>query len=250
MDSSSVTRLMSFQDFGTETRQGNRGYVGQEAIRAIGESLQNYQSNGHMLKQKIITLRRRTVTKADKSTLESQVRSMKDMENFIRGSLEKELRRAEALAKGEGQQARVALVKLQKDYERVRDGIQGVIRDAYAVEISEEELHIQGAASVAGNGGVGSGNQTVFQQPRLIQAMQGREVDEALMQERERDIKQINQDLVLVKEMFQDMAELVDSQASAITEIADKTEASHERAKAGLTQVQQAAGHQPGCSIC
>ena len=33
--------------------------------------------------------------------------------------------------------------------------------------------------------------------------MQGREVDEALMQERERDIKQINQDLVLVKEMFQ-----------------------------------------------
>ena len=46
------------------------------------------------------------------------------------------------------------------------------------------------------------------------------------------------------------MAELVDSQASAITEIADKTEASHERAKAGLTQVQQAAGHQPGCNIC
>ena len=34
---------MSFQDIGTETRQGNRGYVGQEAIRAIGESLQNYQ---------------------------------------------------------------------------------------------------------------------------------------------------------------------------------------------------------------
>ena len=32
--------------------------------------------------------------------------------------------------------------------------------------------------------------------------MQGREVDEAIMQERERDIKQINEDLVLVKEMF------------------------------------------------
>ena len=32
--------------------------------------------------------------------------------------------------------------------------------------------------------------------------MQGREVDEALMEERERDIKQINEDLVLVKEMF------------------------------------------------
>lgn len=174
---------------------------------------------------------------------------MKDMENFIKGSLDKELRRAEALAKGEGQQARVALVKLQKDFERARSGIQGVMRDAQSVEISEEELHIQGAASVAGAEGGGS-NQTVSTQPRLIQAMQGREVDEALMEERERDIKQINEDLVLVKEMFKDMAELVDSQASAITEIADKTEASHERAKAGLTQVQQAAGHQPGCNIC
>lgn len=240
---------MSFQDIGSESRPGNRGYVGQEAIRSIGESLQNYQSNGHLLKQKIITLRRRNVTRNDKSALDSQIRSMKDMENFIKGSLDKELRRAEALAKGEGQQARVALVKLQKDFERARSGIQGVMRDAQSVEISEEELHIQGAASVAGAEGGGS-NQTVSTQPRLIQAMQGREVDEALMEERERDIKQINEDLVLVKEMFKDMAELVDSQASAITEIADKTEASHERAKAGLTQVQQAAGHQPGCNIC
>jgi len=40
------------------------------------------------------------------------------------------------------------------------------------------------------------------QHPRLIQAMQGREVDEAIMAERERDILKINQDLVLVKEMF------------------------------------------------
>ena len=42
-----------------------------------------------------------------------------------------------ALAKGEGQQARVALVKLQKDFERARSGIQGVMRDAQSVEISE-----------------------------------------------------------------------------------------------------------------
>lgn len=244
---------MSFQDIGGETRQSERGYVGQEAIKSVGEALQNYQSSGNTLKQKIITLRRRPVTRTDKSALDTQVRSMKDMENFIKGSLDKELRRAEALAKGEGQQAKVALVKLQKDFERVRGGVQGVMRDAQAVEIAEEELHIQGSASIAGatsGGALGVGNQASSAQPRLVQAMQGKEVDEALMQERERDIQQINQDLVLVKEMFQDMAELVDSQSSAITEIADKTEASHERAKAGLTQVQQAAGYQPGCCIC
>jgi hypothetical protein len=132
------------------------------------------------------------------------------------------------------------LLKLQKDFERVKGGVQGVIQDAASIEISKEE--VQGKVSIssgeAGQGGL-----------RVVQAMQGREVDEAIMAERERDIKKINQDMVLVKEMFRDMAELVNSQGSAIEEIAEKTESSHERAKAGLVQVQQAAGHQPGCIL-
>jgi hypothetical protein len=40
------------------------------------------------------------------------------------------------------------------------------------------------------------------QPPRLVQAMQGKEVDDAIQAERERDIKKINEDLILVKEMF------------------------------------------------
>ena len=154
--------------------------------------------------------------------------------------LEKELRRADALSKTDGTQARVALLKLQKDFERVKGGVQGVMQDAASIEISKEE--VQGKVSVS-SGEVGQGGL------RVVQAMQGREVDEAIMAERERDIKKINQDMVLVKEMFRDMAELVNSQGSAIEEIAEKTESSHERAKAGLVQVQQAAGHQPGCIL-
>ena len=56
---------------------------------------------------------------------------------FPRSSLDMFLSILAALVKGEGQQARVALVKLQKDFERVRNDIQGVMRDAQAVEISE-----------------------------------------------------------------------------------------------------------------
>lgn len=69
------------------------------------------------------------------------------------------------------------------------------------------------------------------------------------MAERERDIMQIHKDTLLVNEMFRDMAELVGSQSASIQQIAEQTESSHERAKAGLTQVQQAASHQPGCSL-
>lgn len=233
---------MSFNDFNSSYgSECKNQYSGQDSIRQIGDSLQSFQSSGSALKQKIITLRRRHVNVNDKSMLDMQVRSLKELENNIKFQLDKELRRADALSKNDGTQARVALLKLQKDFERVKQGIQGVVKDASAVELSREE-------AVMGGVSIGTGEYTESG-PRLVQAMQGREVDEAIMAERERDIKRINEDLVLVKEMFRDMAELVDSQGSAITEIADKTESSHERAKAGLVQVQQAAGHQPGCLI-
>lgn len=41
-----------------------------------------------------------------------------------------------------------------------------------------------------------------LQQLRLQPLMQGQEVDDAILEERERDIKKMNQDLVLVNEMF------------------------------------------------
>ena len=94
-------------------------------------------------------------------------------------------------------------------------------------------------------------NRTVFQPQFVIQnTMQGQEVDDAIMAERERDIKKMNQDLLLVNEMFRDMAQIVNKQGGQIEEIEKTTESSHERAKAGLEQVRQAANHQSSCVIC
>jgi len=45
------------------------------------------------------------------------------------------------------------------------------------------------------------------------------------------------------------MASLVVEQGAAIEEIHDATEKSHERAQAGLKQVQQAAAYQPSCVV-
>lgn len=45
------------------------------------------------------------------------------------------------------------------------------------------------------------------------------------------------------------MANIVQSQGAMVEEIHTSAEASHDRAKAGLEQVQQAAAYQPTCAI-
>lgn len=37
---------------------------------------------------------------------------------------------------------------------------------------------------------------------QMIQTLQGKDVDEAIQRERERDLRKINQDLIMVNEMF------------------------------------------------
>ena len=39
-------------------------------------------------------------------------------------------------------------------------------------------------------------------QLQLVQTLQGKDVDEAIQRERERDLRKINQDLAMVNEMF------------------------------------------------
>lgn len=46
------------------------------------------------------------------------------------------------------------------------------------------------------------GNAQNLHQLQLVQILQGKDVDEAIQRERERDLRKINQDLVMVNEMF------------------------------------------------
>jgi hypothetical protein len=41
-----------------------------------------------------------------------------------------------------------------------------------------------------------------YQQFQSLQTLQGKDVDEAISRERERDLRKINQDLAMVNEMF------------------------------------------------
>jgi hypothetical protein len=51
-------------------------------------------------------------------------------------------------------------------------------------------------------GGAASSERQNMNQLQLIQTLQGKDVDEAIQRERERDLRKMNQDLVMVNEMF------------------------------------------------
>jgi hypothetical protein len=52
------------------------------------------------------------------------------------------------------------------------------------------------------DGGLEHNSRSMNQSVMLVQTLQGQDVEDAIIEERERDIKQINQDLILVNEMF------------------------------------------------
>jgi hypothetical protein len=51
-------------------------------------------------------------------------------------------------------------------------------------------------------GGAASSERQSMNQLQLIQTLQGKDVDEAIQRERERDLRKMNQDLVMVNEMI------------------------------------------------
>ena len=140
--------------------------------------------------------------------------------------------------------------KLQKDFDRLKVNLQSLISESALIKITMNDNTFKNTKTDDVLVEELNNNRTVFQPQFIIHnTMTGQEVDDAIMAERERDIKKMNQDLLLVNEMFRDMASIVDKQGGQIDEIEKTTETSHERAKAGLEQVRQAANHQSSCLV-
>ena len=80
-------------------------------------------------------------------------------------------------------------------------------------------------------------------------AMQDEDIDEALVREREAELRNINADVHKVNEIFRDLATLVDKQQDDVDKIGDLVERSHAHAEKGLDQVQKAAANQTSCAL-
>lgn len=145
----------------------------------------------------------------------------------------------DSLPRSEVSSKRATLSKLQKDYDKVVVNIQAILNESTLIKVVNERGELETAspprvgtrlASGASSGVItskGSSNQSSTQssssstydsstsscitakdnqkqqqQIVLKPLLMGKEVDDAILEERERDIRKMNHDLQLVNEMF------------------------------------------------
>jgi len=143
-------------------------------------------------------------------------------------------------------------VKLAKDFQRLR-----ALQDALCAEagrrkarIAEERAKIEAGLEQGGGGGGAPGVMERREQELQLKAQrQEQRVNQAIIEETEQEMLQINQKLYQVNEIYRDLATLVADQHEQVEHIEETTEAAHARAKAGLEQVKKAHEAQPVCAV-
>lgn len=98
-------------------------------------------------------------------------------------------------------QKRIALGKLSKDFDRLKSTLSAITNECGAIRVSTVSETNGVFRSGADIDAVSHERQNA-NQLQLIQTLQGKDVDEAIQRERERDLRKINQDLAMVNEMF------------------------------------------------
>jgi hypothetical protein len=161
---------------------------------------------------------------------------------YLAKQMDDEYQKVDALPRPEAAPKRTTLGKLMKDFDKVKVNIQAILNEASLVKIVNERGEVESFARTSsaatssasapataggtsgssgtpswGRGGTGFVDQNAepprppmskqeqaqhIQQLKLKPLLQGQEVDDAILEERERDIKKMNHDLVLVNEMF------------------------------------------------
>jgi hypothetical protein len=253
---------MSFNDIAMGSSSSGQGGAGGmrpmaeqrgDGMQILVTGLQKYNQSANALKQFMASAR----PGRNVSELDAKIKLCRDCETNVKVQLSIQVKKLANEPKSAVAQKRLAVSKLQKDFERVQVNVQGLVDKAahLRTDTGRGEMEVKATNNgVAIGGGTAGAGAVSFSKiddgPRVIQKLQGYEVDEAIAEERERDIIKINEDLKLVNEMFKDVAQLVEEQNAPIESIVESTSQSHARAEAGLEQVQQAARYQPGCVLC
>ena len=165
----------------------------------------NIQRNVSQLRDKLTELRRKgNVTENDKRQYEAYVIETKKLEDNIKTRMDSQLRSLEdpQLQRSvEVVQKRTLLIKLSKDFDRVKASLTVVIAESSTVRVGSNRDDA-GSSGGSKNGSGGSGQQQQQQMLLQSQLVQGQDVDQMILEERHRDIVKMNQDLLLVKEMM------------------------------------------------
>ncbi|CAM9279786.1 unnamed protein product [Chrysoparadoxa australica] len=189
-----------------------------------------------------------------------------DLSQEIRRELAAQSQQMELMSRHQATKLRATNAKLRKDYDRVetiatqlkeegrrRMDVVDKQRADQALREAEAEKHF-----LQGGGGLeldepsplsnGHGKTAGLQQMQ-VQVQGEEEVNAAIIQETEAELKNINTSLRQVNEIYKDLASIVAQQQDTVDQIENNTEAAHDRAQEGLRQVEKAAHYQSGCAV-
>ena len=171
---------------------------------------------------------------------------VEDLTRATRRHLTELLRDAENSPPATAPRRRAAHARLRTDFERVEDRIRQATRRLGRVAAAPPvpPARPPPAGTAAGRDRSpprpppGDVDLLVGEQRVQLQvAMQDEDIDEALVREREAELRNINADVHKVNEIFRDLATLVDKQQDDVDKIGDLVERSHAHAEKGLDQV-------------
>lgn len=239
--------------------------AGDQRTARLSDSLMQYSQNVAILHRIVQSLG----GVKDTEELRGQYTCQFGVVADIRRKIEEELARqrleidAEDMSRQEAARLRATHAKLTKDLHRVSGILTDLETEATHRMEELDRKHAENAAYEAalaarlfGNSDRdGSGRYTQNTQMQTqIQAqkqaqIQEEAVNQAIIEETEAELTQINKSLHVVHEIFKDLAGLVSQQQEQVDMIEVTTESAHQRAQQGLAQVQKASHYQPGCSV-
>jgi len=219
-------------------------------IGAISDGLLQYQQNISIL-QKIVQA---IGTQQDSEELHQQYCSQLDAVNELCNRIEQRLKtlasNLEHLSRQEAARRRAAHVKLSKDFGRLHTLQESLESEAKRRQDRMAEERKKFVMAHPFEGGSVTDSISKREKNLMLQAqLQEQRVNQAIIEETEREMMEINKKLHQVNEIYKDLAELVVTQSEQVNHIEATTEAAHARAKAGLEQVKKAHDAQPVCAI-
>mmetsp|Transcript_60573 Transcript_60573/g.148621 ORF Transcript_60573/g.148621 Transcript_60573/m.148621 type:complete len:288 (-) Transcript_60573:198-1061(-) len=226
------------------------------AMSQISDSLTQYQRNVGILEKIAQSLLTTSISGGGSSTrseLEMQYKAQCDVLRQLEMKLKEQIvgQRNRLKNAGETSTQKQALMKLERDFERVSNAVVAT-KSKVTRQMKQYQQRAANNNNVGGDnlsttiGSSSAGNQSTSaqmlqtQQQLIQQQLEQDRLNEEIMREREEEIRKINQGMHTVNEIYKDLAHIVGQQQDDVDKIETQMEDARDTAQSGLDQVHQA----------
>ncbi|CAJ1962563.1 unnamed protein product [Cylindrotheca closterium] len=212
---------------------GNRSVI-PGSVAQISESLSQFQRNVGILEKIAQQFLFTSTNRSSRAELEQQYDAQMDVLKQLERRLKEQILNLRRAATAGDKQA---LVKLERDFERVQ-----ITAESCKSKVSRQQMQFEQKKGSGLRVFENNSAAVTLQENHDRYQMQVQEdcLREEIMREREEEIKNINEGMHTVNEIYKDLSHIVGDQQEQIDQIEGQMEDARTNAESGLTQVQKA----------